>query len=182
MHQLPQILQAGSKSASPWIWETLDRCKRFKRDKVKAEEQWFSAGMLLSEEVTNIDGAQFAGILWNHDVTLSRQVNSIDVKAKELSGAESWCTSSVRNVLCGDDTTPIQVTLWNECLACFEEQLKTLPTDTTIIMEMRTLTVSKMKESTWNGALLSAIQQIESLRRVGFRKGTSVKLTQASLP
>ena len=47
----------GSMSASPWIWETLDRRKRPKKDKAKAEEQWFSAEALSSEEVTNIEGA-----------------------------------------------------------------------------------------------------------------------------
>ena len=100
----------GSKSASPWIWGTPDRRKEVKRDKFKAEEEWFSAAMLLSEEVTNIDGAQFVGILLNHDVTLSRQVNSIDVKAEKLSGSDSWCTSNVSSFLCSDDTAPIQVT------------------------------------------------------------------------
>ena len=147
----------------------------------KTEEEWFSAAMLLSEEVMNIDGAHFAGILLNHDVTLSRQVKSIDIKAKKQTGADSWCTSNVRDLLSGDDTAPIQVTLWNECLTRFEEQISSLPTDTTIVMEIKVFKVSKMKESTRNGAILSPMQQIESVRPYGSRKGTSVKLIPASL-
>ena len=76
----------GSTSASPWIWETPVRRKRPKKDKAKAEEQWFSAGTRLSEEVTNIEGAQSASMLLNHYVTLSREVNTIDAKAKNFTG------------------------------------------------------------------------------------------------
>ena len=77
-----------------------------------------------------------------------------------------------------DDTAPIQVTLWNEALANFKRQFDAMPSDTIIIMEMTTFKVSNMNKSRWKTKILSAMQEIESVRPCGKQKGTVLKLSE----
>ena len=54
-------------SISSWSWVTPDRRKKPKKESEPAPEEWFSAKQLLREIPRNVSGAQFAGILVNHD-------------------------------------------------------------------------------------------------------------------
>ena len=95
-------------STSLWIWGTPDRRKRPKKESVPAPDEWFSAKQLLSEAIPNVSGAQFAGILVNHDVCLPREVDCIDFQEKKRSGTTVHIASTVMNFLCGDDSAVIQ--------------------------------------------------------------------------
>ena len=74
-------------SISPWFWATPDRRKRPKKESESGPEVWFSAKQLLSETLRNFSGAQFAGILVNHDVCVSREVDCMDFEKKGRSGS-----------------------------------------------------------------------------------------------
>eukprot|EP00973_Karenia_brevis_P015974 2184224-Karenia_brevis.AAC.1 len=70
---------------------------------------------------------QFAGVLVNHDICVPREVNGMDYQEKNRTGNDVYTKCSVMNLLCGDDTAVIQVSLWNETLASFKRQLDSLP-------------------------------------------------------
>eukprot|EP00973_Karenia_brevis_P046080 6383373-Karenia_brevis.AAC.1 len=74
----------------------------------------------------------------------------MNYQEKKRTGNDVFTTSSVMNFLCGDDTAVIQVTLWNETLASFKQQLDTMPSDANLIMEMQTFKINKMRENHWN--------------------------------
>ena len=133
-------------SISSWSWATPDRRKRPKKEEEPAPEEWFSAKQLLSETLRNVSGAQFAGILVNHGVCVSRDVGCMDIQEKRRSGNTVVTASTAMNFLCGDDTAIIQVTLWNQAVASFKRQLEGMPADTPIVMKMETFKGSKMRE------------------------------------
>ena len=165
-------------SISCWSWATPDRRKKPRKE--PKPEEWFSATKLLRENPGNISGAQFAGILLNPDVVLSRDVDCTDFEEKRRSGNTVLTKNTVMNFLAADDTAVIQVTLWNETVASFKRQIEAMPVSTAIIMEMKKFKCTKMRDNEWNGKILSSMQQIESVRPFGKESGTVLKLFEAT--
>ena len=175
VHLDTQVEEQEFNEHNSEVRRTADRRKRLKTDRLPAADEWCSAKQLLMESIPNVLDAQFAGVIMNPGTRMVLRMCWRDKSTGHTTGT----VRSGMDLLCMDDSAAIQITLWDEALASFQRQFEDMPSETSIIIELRTFKMSKIKKR-WKTKILSPMQKIESVCPWGKQKGTVVKLIEWS--
>ena len=163
VHLDTQVEEEEFNEHNSGVGRTADRRKRPKTDSLPAADEWCSAKQLLMESTPNVLDAQFAGVVIDPGACASREVYCTDEEGKKNTGHRTVTVSTVMDFLCIDDSAVSQITLWNAALASFQRQFDDMPSETSIIIELKTFKVSNMEENHWKSKILSPMQQSESV-------------------
>jgi hypothetical protein len=138
--------------------------------------------MILEEDLS---GTHFVyeGFLVDFDASSIRQVTKKDYdRSPQKRGSNAQEKSSVADILCGDNTGPVMMVLWEEAL----QELNALspPTETRqMIVRVENFQVKSLGASAWSGAVHTTIRTLQSISSFPGRPGTKITLvTQPTSP